>query len=348
MFALWANFHGGYIVGLGAMAVATAVFFFQGFLLGDAARKTSAIRLGIITFGCAAATVINPFGVGLWMGVFHSVNDPLIRQIVADWVPLPKLMLSMLRSDPSQLLSDAAPLLMFAAFVLFVALAPDLEDAALLAVATMFIGAAFWAARNVAIGVIAVTIPLARHATLAFQRGAKLEPGAQPVSSDGPPGWMLAICALAVALVGGTFSNRLKTWKPVPVGALTFMQQHNLHGNMLCQFEWGSWVLWHMGDSFKVYIDPRGELVYSDKQERDYAIFFYGQSNELLDAYPHDFVLMGTATKGADLVRKDPRWHVLYTDQTGTLFGRAAIPGEAPVTDNVAGLDGKPKDTYFP
>jgi hypothetical protein len=348
MFALWANFHGGYIVGLGAMAVAAAVFLLQGFLFGDTARKTSAIRLGLVTFGCAAATIINPFGVGLWMGVFHSVNDPLIRQIVADWVPLPKLMLSMLRSDPSQLLSDAAPLLMFAAFVLFVALAPDLEDAALLAVATMFIGAAFWAARNVAIGVIAVTIPLARHATLAFQRGAKLEPGAQPVSSDGPPGWMLAICALAVALVGGTFSNRLKTWKPVPVGALTFMQQHNLHGNMLCQFEWGSWVLWHMGDSFKVYIDPRGELVYSDKQERDYAIFFYGQSNELLVAYPHDFVLMGTATKGAELVRKDPRWHVLYTDQTGTLFGRATIPGEAPVTGNVAGIDGKPKDTYFP
>ena len=97
---------------------------------------------------------------------------------------------------------------------------------------------------------------------------------------------MLAICALAVALVGGTFSNRLKTWKPVPVGALAFMQQHNLHGNMLCQFEWGSWVLWHLGDSFKVYIDPRGELVYSDKQERDYAIFFYGQSNELARRIP--------------------------------------------------------------
>jgi hypothetical protein len=109
MFALWANFHGGYIVGLGAMAVAAAVFLLQGFLFGDTARKTSAIRLGLVTFGCAAATIINPFGVGLWMGVFHSVNDPLIRQIVADWVPLPKLMLSMLRSDPSQLLSDAAP-----------------------------------------------------------------------------------------------------------------------------------------------------------------------------------------------------------------------------------------------
>ena len=60
MFALWANFHGGYIVGLGAMAVATAVFSLQGFLRGDAARKTSAIRLGLVTFGCAAATDHQP------------------------------------------------------------------------------------------------------------------------------------------------------------------------------------------------------------------------------------------------------------------------------------------------
>jgi len=41
----------------------------------------------------------------------------------------------------------------------------------------------------------------------------------------------------------------------MPTGALNFMQQHKLHGNILPQFEWGSWVLWHMGDAFKVYID---------------------------------------------------------------------------------------------
>jgi hypothetical protein len=90
MFALWANFHGGYIVGLGAMGIAAAVLFIQGF--GDARRMASAWRLGLVALGCAAATIFNPFGVGLWTGVFHSVGDPLVRQIVSDWMPLPKLM----------------------------------------------------------------------------------------------------------------------------------------------------------------------------------------------------------------------------------------------------------------
>ena len=153
-----------------------------------------------------------------------------------------------------------------------------------------------------------------------------------------------------MALVGGTLSNRLKTWKPVPVGALAFMQQNKLHGNILPQFEWGSYVLWHMGDAFKVYIDPRGELVYTDKQEGDYAKFFYGMpgSEQLLEAYPHDYVLMGVHTKGADVVRKNPRWQVMYEDATAVLFRRLPLHSEVPGYGAVSVSVGKPADTYFP
>ena len=306
-------------------------------------------RVAIVTLGCAAATLINPFGVGLWTGVAHSVGDPLIRQVIADWVPLYKMILSNWRDSPKTLIQYLAPMLMFGGLAAAVAMAPDLEDAPLLAVATIFIGAAFYAARNVAVGVIAVAIPLARHASLAMNRRAT-KVDAQPVDDREPPAALMAICAIALFLVGGTLSNNLKTWKPMPIGALAFMQQNKLHGNLLPQFEWGSWILWHMGDAFKVYIDPRGELVYTDKQEGDYARFFYGMegSATLLDAYPHDYVLMGVHDKGTDVVKRDPRWHLLYSDQTAALFGRQAIAGEAPVVGNVAGADGKAKDTYFP
>jgi len=351
MFALWANFHGGYIVGLGAMGVAAASMFVEGWF-SDADRMASAWRLAWVTLGCAAATILNPFGVGLWTGVAHSVGDPLIRRVIADWVPLTTMMLSNWRSSPQELLQYVTPMLMFAGLVVVVVMAPDLEDAALLAVATIFIGAAFYAARNVAIGVIAVAIPLARHASLVLERRAKSKSDAQAAGNDEPPATLMAICAIALALVGGTFSNRLKTWKPMPTGALAYMQQHHLHGNILPQFEWGSWVLWHMGDAFKVYIDPRGELVYTDKQEGDYAIFFYGMegAEHLLEAYPHDYVLMGVNTKGADVVRKDPHWRLMYQDATAALFERAPLYHGLPVTagGSIAVSYDKPADTYFP
>jgi hypothetical protein len=348
MFTLWANFHGGYIVGLGAMGIAATVMFVQGWL-GDAGRMSSAWRVAIVTLGCAAATIINPFGIGLWTGVAHSVGDPLIRQVIADWVPLYKMILSNWRESPKTLIQYLGPMLIFGGFAAAVAIAPELEDAPLLAVATIFIGAAFYAARNVAVGVIAVAIPLARHASLALNRSAATTTDAQPADDREPPAALMAFCALALFLVGGTLSNNLKTWKPMPTGALAFMQQNKLHGNLLPQFEWGSWILWHMGDSFKVYIDPRGELVYTDKQEGDYARFFYGMdgSDKLLEAYPHDYVLMGLHDKGADVVRRDPRWQLMYEDDTAVLFKRSPLPLQAPTMGALA-PHGTPADTYFP
>ncbi len=333
MFALWANLHGGYAIGLGAMIVAVAVLFIQG--LGDAGRMTSARSLGLVTLGCAGATILNPFGAGLWTGVVHSVSDPLIRQIVADWVPLPTTLLSMWRGSRPELLQEVAPIFLFAAFIAAVAIAPDLGDAALVAIATIFIGSAFYATRNLALAVIALAIPLARHATLALEPTPAIEVGDR-VKYSGPPATvsnepapaLLAISALLVALVGGTFSNRLKTWTPVPAGAVAFMEQHGLHGNILNQFEWGEYLAWHLGNDSRVFIDGRCELVYPDKLIRQYAFFFYAMdgTDGVLDAFPHDFVLIGPHTKGYEVVSRDARWQLIYSDATAALFVRATLP----------------------
>ena len=345
IFALWANLHGGCTIGLGAMIIAVAVLFIQG--LGDADRKTSARRLGLVTLGCAGATILNPFAVGLWTGVAHSVSDPLIGQIVNDWVPLPRTLLNLWRESRPELLQDVALLLLFGGFIAAVAMAPDLGDAALIAVATIFIGGAFYAARNIALAVIALAIPLARHATLALESPPAIKVGhanpPQPAVSNELPPALLAISALLVALVGGTFSNRLKTWKPVPTGAVAFMERHGLHGNILNQYEWGEYLVWHAGNDSRVFIDGRCELVYPDRLIRQYATFFFGMegADGVLDAFPHDFVLIGPHTKGYEVVRKDGRWHLLYSDATAALFARTALPVEAPT-------GGKLADSYFP
>ena len=348
VFALWANLHGGYAIGLGAMIVAVAVLFIQG--LGLPGRMTSARSLGLVTLGCAGATILNPFGAGLWTGVAHSVSDPLIRQIVADWVPWPATLLSMWRESRPELLQEVAPILLFAGFIAAVAMAPDLGDAALVAVATIFIGSAFYATRNVALAVIALAIPLARHASLALESTTAIKvgdrlgyPGPPATVSNGPPPALLAISALLVALVGGTFSNRLKTWKPVPADAVAFMERRGLHGNILNQFEWGEYLAWHVGNDSRVFIDGRCELVYPDWLIHQYAIFFYGMegADGVLDAFPHDFVLIGPRTKGYDVVTRDRRWQLIYRDATAALFARAALPVQAPTGGKVA-------DTYFP
>ncbi len=123
----------------------------------------------------------------------------------------------------------------------------------------------------------------------------------RPAEIDEPPVALMAICAIAIALVGGTFSNRLKTWKPMPTDALAFMQQHSLHGNLLPTVRMGRVRAWHMGDAFKVYIDPRGELVYHGQAERQTTRFFstgWTARISCSTSYPHDYVLMGVHDQG--------------------------------------------------
>jgi hypothetical protein len=121
------------------------------------------------------------------------------------------------------------------------------------------------------------------------------------------------------------------------------MQRNGLHGNILNQYEWGEYLIWHVGNDSRVFIDGRCELVYPDKLIRQYAIFFYGLegAQNVLDTYPHDFVLIGPHTRAYDVVRQDVRWHLLYSDATAALFARASLPVEAPT-------GGKLADSYFP
>ena len=53
-----------------------------------------------------------------------------------------------------------------------------------------------------------------------------------------------------------------------PIRAVALLKQSNAAGNLAVHFDWGEYVLWHLGPRIKVSIDARRETVYS---ERSYA-----------------------------------------------------------------------------
>lgn len=312
MFALWVNLHGGYAAGLGALGVATAVVSAQA--IRDPAQRSKALRLALVTVACGLATLLNPFGLSAAGTVMHSVSDPLIRQLVVEWRSEPQALAYLWNNGPTLLVLVAvAPLLLFAMFLASMFWAPDLDDAAMAAVAIVFIGAGFYQARNVSLAVIAVAIPLAHHAALALDG-----------QDDSPPASMLmAVLAVLVMIAGGTFSNRLETWSRMPLGAVSFMDRNHLHGNILNQLEWGEYLAWHEPDS-RIFVDGRAETVYPDSVMLQYAQFYYGLSggDKLLDAYPNDFVLIIPESKAYKTMLSQQRWRLIYQDATSALFQR--------------------------
>src|SRR5262249_13705264 len=58
-----------------------------------------------------------------------------------------------------------------------------------------------------------------------------------------------------------------------PARAVALLRQSGVRGNMAVPFDWGEYILWHIGPGLKVSIDGRRETLYSDetyRQSRDF------------------------------------------------------------------------------
>jgi hypothetical protein len=110
----------------------------------------------------------------------------------------------------------------------------------------------------------------------------------------------------------------------VPRGAVDFMKKHGLHGNILNNFDWGEYLVWHLAPGSRVFVDGRCELVYPDSVLTEYLNFLYGRAGgeRLLDRYPHNFVLAKPGSGAYRIVSADKRWQEIYHDSISALFAR--------------------------
>lgn len=138
---------------------------------------------------------------------------------------------------------------------------------------------------------------------------------------------MLAV-ACVMAGGGGLFSRELVPDRGYPSAALAFMNAHGLHGNVLNEFGWGEYLIWHAAPADKVFIDGRYDTVYPFEVIRDYLEFYFEEpdAGAVLDSYPHDFVLIGLQAPARRLMERRPDWKLLYRDNVALLYARASAP----------------------
>jgi hypothetical protein len=333
LIALWANLHGGFFIGIATLALYSGVATMCDLAAGAGWHR--GLRLGTITVAAAAATLLNPYGVGMWETIVHALRNPYTRDIVTDWHPLLYAMGVQWRSACSGTLLYADVIAMVMALGAAFAAEPRGDDLPLVAVAAMMACAAFLSVRNLALTAIAVSGPLARHVTLGFRRWRA---GAEPPVPHRANQWLiLALCA-GLAIEGGLFSSRLAPDQPYPAGALAFMRAHDLHGNVLAEFEWGEYLIWHAVPPDRVFIDGRYDTVYPLSVIRDYLKFRFDLpgASAMLHAYSHDFVLIAPRAPAVRVMALNKHWKLLYRDSAALLYGRtdslaAHLPG-LPVT----------------
>jgi hypothetical protein len=269
LFCVWANTHGGWIVGFAALGAWSA---------GMAASTPTVVcvrRRAIDVLSALAATLINPYGIRLWTFMHETVG---LSRDISDWTPFLKFPVALI----------ALELVLPAIALLAVLRRRESPPARHLAVIAVLAFGTWRVGRVDAFMQVAIGMLLAPSLIAAFNEAETWLRGCERVTHRAPV-HAIAAAALAayttvnVAVHIGTI--RIDgTWIPDPA-AMQFLQRDAPHARVLTWFDWGEYAIWHLAPSgAQVSMDGRRETVYSARVLQDHWAFYRNEKNAL--SYP--------------------------------------------------------------
>jgi hypothetical protein len=251
LFVVWANLHGGWIVGAGVAGL---------WVLGRAldTRRIAAHLPAAATVAAAiAATAINPYGWRLWAFLWSTVH--MTREI-AEWRPLWEIG----EASFTWLWAMTVGVVLWSGFARW----PKMTWATVFPVAGLGLNALL----------VARLSPLFSEVALLATAAAWLSPASPETPLPAAPPARdrdLKMRVIVDIFVAGAVSVTLLigesrclpfsggTWAPDLVAAGAF-DPPDVQGRLVLPFDWGQYAIWHWGPRLRVSIDGRRETVYSD------------------------------------------------------------------------------------
>jgi hypothetical protein len=226
LFALWANLHAGFALGIGLYALAA--------LAARAEGRRAPPGLGAEAAGAALGSLINPYGAGLYRVLLAHASEPAVTRFVMEWKP------------PSEHNAFQAPLLVAILAVLALAWPASLRASKLL------LGAAFASA-------LAATFS-ARFGAYFAAAGAMFAFSAFPR----PRAFVVAVVLAAATAMLIPLRGRLGAPpyddRYVARRAADFVaRERGAFGGLRLfnQYEWGGYLGWALGPDGRVFGDGR-------------------------------------------------------------------------------------------
>ncbi|MEW6269103.1 MAG: hypothetical protein AB1689_07370 [Thermodesulfobacteriota bacterium] len=345
LIVIWANAHGGFLVGLGLLGCYGAATLAQesfarlrGLPAELAPRQLGALcALGV---ACAAMPLLNPYGVELYVYLATTLG---MHDQISEWDPVELLSTGFLRFKIMVVVTVAAVALLIARRGRDAARSPLAWLVPFLAVAA---AAAFRHQRHtvlygiVAMPVVAVAAEQLRR--LVLERRPSLRPRRQ----------VFAAAALGAAAIGvlqlSWFGVQLARDGldirygriDYPVDAIEFMRTHDLRGNAAFPFEWGAYAISKLAPESRVFIDGRFEAVYPQQVIEDYFAFMHGTEGweRLLDDYPTEIVVVQRWREIHPRMFSRPDFAYVYSDPASLVFVRRT-PTNDDALERLASVD---------
>jgi hypothetical protein len=317
--AIWANVHGGWIVGAGTLAVWNAV--------GLLAVRDRGQTLIAIAWAAAAvaATLFNPYGWHLWTFLYTKVDYG--RVDINDWQPVFRLGLAYGLLWTTVLLAAIAGVA--------AAARRGTLDWQAVAIVAMFAAASFRVNRLLAFFTLSVVVLMGAHIAALLERRERERPSRLPSRLAMA---MAATVALAIVAGGITASAHNVTCIRMEDGTFPepdvppLVERYGLHGRMMTWFDYGHYAIWYFSPSIKISMDPRREAAYSSDTIRRQLHFYYAPEDRqaILDELQPDYIWLPRTLDVADRLIEDG-WQPLFIGDRSVVLGKTAIHAGGPI-----------------
>jgi hypothetical protein len=334
IFAIWINFHGGVLAGLGVLGLWAGAWIALPFIASRwKGRGPAPVLLITVLTASTLALLLNPYLWELPHFLFRTATVP--RPDISEWRPLS------LTTIPGLLY---LVLIGSGAFVLLRTRRERRPPTLLVLLVTALLP--LTAIRHLSLFALTFAVFLAGHiADVWSQRASQ--------SRSGPPGGSrparLAIVGLnffaALVMVAASISRvacipiNEHSAIGLPARAVGLLLKAGTEGNLAIFFDYGEYAIWHLNDRIKVSMDGRRETVYPDSIYREALLFQAGVGpwddvlekrwDDVLEKRPTDMALVPRALPTFNLMKLKPGWKLAHQDSLVGLFVRGGwVPGE--------------------
>ena len=320
LMALWANLHGGFLIGLALIVLTIIGILLDGWAAGERISSLwPRLRvLGFVLLGCLLVVLVNPYGVRLYTFPINVLSSPVFQAVVVDWL------------SPDFHRPEMFPLtLLILMTIAALALSPKKARPSelLLFLATLY--ATLMSQRHMAILAI-VAVPLFADSfqnwfgSTSFGKrfGQKDARSSRRSAVLASLLLLLPLLAFAVRLKSTVFAPPRQETMDVPLNAVEYLKASQLRGNTFTDLNiWGGYLIWAL-PSNPVYIDGRD--VYPEQFVKEYLEIIRGLADwrEPFDRYGVRIVIVKPKSPLGRELKDSPDWQQVFQDDMSVVFTR--------------------------
>ena len=324
VFALWANLHASFMMGLGLLAS-----FWMGRSL-DVFRRTRSVlavmrdqrtrRLLLLTELAATAVLLNPYTIGLYVEALQFSKNANLQDLT-EWHPLT------LRDSQGQVFALVAVLLA----VLYRLSPRRVQSWEVLAL--IGLGAAtMWSNRMIVWWGPVAGLLTAQHAFAAWRRWRHAPLVAEPapragkwsVVSVGLAWIFLMLSPLGIALLHGKHTPVARALsKSTPIFAVEYLTKHPPQGPVFNTYEWGDYLQWAGPKDLQLFVNSHAHLIPRDVWQAYMQVIELRTGwEEVLDRYGVNTVVVDSENRESLIKRlkEDEKWQFPPEERDGQVI----------------------------